>query len=224
MRGKEGKRLQQSTQAKSGKQTQSNARAIQCETQAPIANTSAAIDDKQHRQSRQTRGVEQGTYARSSSSGSGSPVTAPAARRTSATTQITGDHRPRPIRPALTANQPPAPPDLRLASENNGLEHVNAASANGRRAAATAAGRRLRAGRRDKARDPVAGAPRARGAGIWGRLGFWRARGFVVASERGNEWNGNQSRAETMRRGRKGWKISGSDARGASVFKRALFI
>jgi hypothetical protein len=149
------------------------------------------------------------TYARSNSSGSGSPLIAPAASRTSAAAQITGAHGPRPIplRSRVTAEPPPAPPPLprsRPASRGETHERLNAA--------------RLPSPARRAARRGSGSSSVARGSG--GGLGFWRARGFLAASARGNEWKSEPSGDETTRsHGGRRFRGVNSDASGEPRFR-----
>jgi hypothetical protein len=209
----EAKRFQQSTAARSGQRTQSNnhsrtgarkwvpntaTRPTRSVMAAPTKQTDRQTDRQTDTQSR----TRTETYARSNSSGSGSPLTAPAASRTSASTQITGAHGPRPIplRSRVTAEPPPGPPPLprsRPASRGGTHERLNAA--------------RLPSPARRAARRGTGSSSVARGSG--GGLGFGGGGGgFLVASGRGNGWNSEPSGDGTRRRGRNGRKISGSDA------------
>ena len=105
---------------------------------------------------------------------------------------------PHPLRPA--ANHLLLDPDLRPASEGGTVSSPmrrEAMAAAGAVAVAWAPG--------DGERDPA----RVRSGGGGGRardlgLGFWRARGFVVASARGNEW-------EELEPGRRGRNSEGGE-------------
>ncbi|GJN23024.1 hypothetical protein PR202_gb10640 [Eleusine coracana subsp. coracana] len=138
----EGKRFKQSTGALSGQRTQSSIRTIQCQTRLPTPNASNAIDDdstdKADRHAGQNRNLRALQLVGIGISLDHSGVEQNQRR--------SADHRgptPKP-HPSRSHGQPTsssfsAPQISSSASESDGPERLNAASVNGRRAAAAAA-------------------------------------------------------------------------------------